>query len=106
MYTQCAPGTSVCLSLGHAAQVGFLIDEIGEFGKAADLRRDAKALAAKLQDIVSKYDGAEFRGLQQRGMRRDAGWELPAREWEQVKAIISSICTHYFCKSCSCECPL
>lgn len=71
-------------------QVGYLINGVGEFGKSADLRRDAKALAAMLQSIVSKYNGAQYRSLQQKGMSRDSRWDLPAQEWEQVNAIFPS----------------
>ena len=82
---QHVPGTSVYASQeGHTAQVGYLIEDIGEFGKPADLRRDAAALAAKLQDVIGQYGGAQYRSLQQQGMGRDACWDLPAQEWEQV----------------------
>ena len=36
-------------------QVGYSIGDIGEYGKPADLRRDATGLAAELQNIVCKY---------------------------------------------------
>lgn len=82
------------LSDFDTVQVGYLINDIGEFGKPADLRRDAKALAAQLQNIVCKYGGAQYRALQQQGMKRDTSWDLPAEEWEQVNTHHSFLCLH------------
>lgn len=76
----------VCHSLRPFAQVGYVLNVIGEFGNPANLHTDAKALASKLQGLVSKYGGAEYKGLQQAGMRADVSWDLPAQEWEQMIA--------------------
>lgn len=87
-------GTSEHASLSRPAQVGYLIGGIGEFGKPADLRRDAKALAAELQSVIGQYGGAHYRSLQQKGMGRDACWDLPAQEWEQVTINLSKFALH------------
>lgn len=84
-----APDTSELASLSCPAQVGYLIGEFGQFGKPADLRRDAKALAAELQSVIGQYSGAQYRSLQQQGMGRDACWDLPTQEWEQVTTDLS-----------------
>lgn len=84
-------GTSVHAPLSYPLQVGYLIGDIGEFGKPANLRSDAAALAAQLNSVIGQYGDAQYRSLQQQGMARDAGWDVPAQEWEQVTMKLAAV---------------
>ena len=64
-----------------------MLDNVGQYGDPADLRRDAQALAAATRHIITGYNSTEYLAKQQAGMRHDMSWDLPAQEWEQVCSI-------------------